>query len=117
MAVEKPLSPSARAGYIAPYNSWANRVAVHRFVQDIPLKESHPTYQTLMDVETSLAQFKQHPMLLIWGEKDWCFTPHFRDQFLTHFPNAKSVPISDAGHYIFEDAPDQLLAELRLLLS
>ena len=27
-----------RAGYLAPYDTWANRIAVHRFVQDIPLK-------------------------------------------------------------------------------
>jgi pimeloyl-ACP methyl ester carboxylesterase len=117
MAVARPLTSSVRAGFIRPYDSWANRIAVHRFVQDIPLRESHPCYQTLVDVENSLAQFTGHPMVLVWGEKDWCFTPEFRDQFLQRFPNAKSVPVPDAGHYVFEDAPETLLSELRELLG
>lgn len=116
MAVETPLTASAKAGFIAPYDSWKNRIATHQFVLDIPLKPTHPSYQTLADVETSLAQFKNHPMVLVWGEKDWCFTPKFRDEFLEHFPNAKSVPVPDAGHYVFEDAPDQVLSELHGLL-
>ena len=117
MAVEKPLAPPARAGFISPYDSWAHRIAVHRFVQDIPLRESHPSYQTLVEVEESLAQFANHPMLLVWGEKDWCFTPSFRNEFLQRFPNARSVPIPDAGHYVFEDAPEVLLQELKTLLG
>ena len=117
MAVEKPLSATAKAGFIAPYDSWQNRIATHQFVLDIPLKATHRSYRTLADVETSLAQFKNHPMLLIWGEKDWCFTPHFRDEFLKRFPDAKDVRVNDAGHYLFEDAPEQLLSELRLLLA
>ena len=49
MAVEKKLSPVAKAGYLLPYDSWSHRIAVHRFVQDIPLDESHPSYQTLVE--------------------------------------------------------------------
>ena len=32
------LSDAARAGFLAPYDSWANRIAVLRFVQDVPLR-------------------------------------------------------------------------------
>ena len=31
------LSESEHASLIAPYDSWANRIAVHRFVEDIPI--------------------------------------------------------------------------------
>ena len=43
MATEFPdrLSGAVRAGYLAPYDSWAHRIAVHRFVQDIPLSPRH----------------------------------------------------------------------------
>ena len=37
-----PMSKSVAVGYLEPYDSWANRIAVHRFVQDIPLKEGGP---------------------------------------------------------------------------
>lgn len=38
MAVEKPerMTPEVKKGYLAPYDSYENRVATLRFVQDIP---------------------------------------------------------------------------------
>lgn len=117
MAVEQPLTPAARAGYLAPYDSWASRIAVHRFVQDIPLRPSHPSYARLVRIEQGLAQFTDRPMLLPWGERDWCFTPEFRREFERRFPQAESFPIADAGHYLFEDAPQRLLDRLRVFLS
>jgi len=78
-------------------------------VHDIPLKPSHRSYQTLVDVENGLAQFADAPVLLVWGMKDWCFTPNFYNEFRRHFPQAHTVEIPDGGHYIFEDAPKELL--------
>ena len=117
MASEKPLSTSARTGLIAPYNNWSNRRAVREFVHDIPLKPSHRTYDTLKAVEDGLAQFADSPILLIWGMKDWCFTPEFYNEFCQRFPSAVRHPIADAGHYIFEDATEELLAASRDFLS
>jgi pimeloyl-ACP methyl ester carboxylesterase len=118
MAVEKPLSAAARAGLIAPYDSWSHRIAVHEFVQDIPLNPSHRSYATLMEVENSLEQFRDHPMQLIWGMKDWCFTPQdFLSEFRRRFPKADSLELPDAGHYVFEDAPDAVVKQARSFLS
>ncbi|MBL8814975.1 MAG: alpha/beta fold hydrolase [Planctomyces sp.] len=117
MAVEHPLSESAAKGFLAPYDKWEHRVAVHEFVQDIPLEPSHISYQTLCDVENGLEQFRHHPMLLAWGMKDWCFTPSFFEQFRSRFPDAQTHCISDAGHYIFEDAKDELLSVIRKFLQ
>ena len=119
MAVEKRerMTPAIKRGYLAPYNSWANRIGVHSFVQDIPLKESHPSYETLRQVEQGLAQFQNHPTLLIWGERDWCFTTDFHDQFQKHLPNAESLMLPDAGHYVFEDAYEEFLPKLREFLT
>lgn len=117
MATEKGLSESAKKGFLAPYDSWANRIAVQEFVHDIPLKAGHPSYETLQSVEDNLAQFRDHPMLLIWGMKDWCFTPAFYDEFCQRFPDAIRHPISDAGHYVFEDACDELLKASREFLK
>lgn len=116
-AVERPLSPAARRGLLAPYDSWANRVAVQRFVEDIPTTPSHPSYETLVQTEEALGRVADRPSLLIWGERDWCFTPAFREEFERRLSNSRSVPIEDAGHYVFEDAPDRVLEELRRFLD
>ncbi len=119
MAVEKRdrMTPAIKAGYLAPYDSWANRVAVNRFVKDIPLKESHPSWSTLVDVESGLEQFQESPMLFVWGERDWCFTTDFLDEFERRFPQAETLRIPDAGHYVFEDAPEVFLPKLRSFLE
>ena len=54
MAVEKPLAPEVCEGLLAPYDNWANRIAILRFVQDIPLGRSHPSHETLADIQKQL---------------------------------------------------------------
>jgi haloalkane dehalogenase len=114
MAVaRRPLSAAARRGLLAPYDSWANRVAVSSFVQDIPLRPSHPSYAKLAEIESGLSKLRDRPMLLLWGARDWCFTLDFHREFQRRFPNAESHVIADAGHYVFEDAPDDVLTAIR----
>jgi haloalkane dehalogenase len=111
------MTPAVRAGFLAPYDSWANRVAVQRFVQDIPLRPSHPSYDTLVRLEEALPQFQQSPMLFVWGERDWCFTTQFLDEFTQRFPQADVFRIADAGHYVFEDAHERIVPRLREFLA
>lgn len=117
MAVERPLSAAARAGLIAPYSSWSRRIAVHEFVQDIPLNTRHQSYHTLSEVDRSLKQFQEHPIQLIWGMKDWCFTPEaFLREFQNRFPHASTLELPDAGHYVFEDATDEVIRQSQSFL-
>ena len=98
---------------VFPYDSWQNRIATLRFVEDIPLKESHPSYQALCEVEQGLEQFKNHPMILFWGDDDFCFTPNFRKEWMRRFPNAEVHAWPDIGHYVMEDAPDRVFEILK----
>jgi cis-3-alkyl-4-acyloxetan-2-one decarboxylase len=103
------MTPAVRAGLAAPYDSWAHRVAVLRFVHDIPMDASHPSYQTLLDIEQGLGQFRRHPICLIWGMHDWCFTPQFLDRFLEFWPEAEVHRLPDASHYVVEDAHEEIV--------
>lgn len=111
LAVERPerMTPDVRAGYFAPYDSWANREAVYRFVMDIPLRPSHPSHATLAGIEASLPKFRDAPMSLIWGMKDWCFGSPFLDRFIEFFPKAEVHRLTDSGHYVMEDAPEEVI--------
>jgi haloalkane dehalogenase len=111
------MTPAVRAGYLAPYDSWAHRVAVYRFVQDIPLRTSHPTYETLLQIEQGLAKFRQHPVCLIWGMQDWCFSPWFLNRFIDIFPQAEVHRLDDAGHYVVEDAHEQIVPLMEAFLN
>ncbi len=111
------MTPACGRGYLAPYGNWHDRVAVLRFVQDIPLSPSHPSYATLAAIEESLPKFRDRPMLFVWGERDWCFTTEFLDEFQRRFPQAETLRLPDAGHYVFEDAHEAIIPRVEQFLS
>ncbi len=111
------LSDVARDGLLAPYDNWDNRVAVNGFVKDIPFSKSHRSHETLLGVETGLTKLAQKPVQIVWGMKDWCFNTTCLAKFKEYFPAASSLEIEDAGHYVLEDAPDQVIAGVQTFLG
>lgn len=118
MAVQKTdsLDHSAREGLVAPYDNWANRVAVDGFVKDIPASRRHPTWERLDRIEKNLVNLADRPVKLIWGMRDWCFRPECMERFQTHFPNADVTRLDDTGHYVVEESPDEVLHALQSFL-
>ncbi|MEL6108764.1 MAG: alpha/beta fold hydrolase, partial [Planctomycetota bacterium] len=57
------------------------------------------------------------PSLLVWGMKDWCFRPDCLRKFQAAWPDATTVEIPDAGHYVIEDAPEETLAAIKSFLD
>lgn len=109
MAVSKPLSSDAAAGLTWPYGSWADRVATLRFVQDIPLHRRHPSHRTLEQIGEGLENLRTKPMLLCWGEKDFCFTTAYLKEWRARFPQARVCSWAGVGHYVMEDAPERVI--------
>lgn len=111
------MPTDARQGYLAPYDSWANRIGVLRFVQDIPLQPSDPSYATVSEVEARLEQFRETPMLIGWGERDFVFDVDFLHEWTRRFPQAETHRFPDAGHYILEDAGEEMIPLVRQFLE
>lgn len=112
-ASAKGLSKDVKSGLLFPYDSWKNRIATLKFVHDIPLKEEHPSYQTLLDVDQSLTKLLDKPMLICWGEQDFCFTPNFRKEWQKRFPAATVHAWDDVGHYVIEDVPERFISTMK----
>lgn len=104
MAVERPLAPAVREGFLLPYRTWASRRSVADFVADIPLERHHPSWAALDEIERGLPSLAEKPMLLCWGMRDFCFDRHFLDGFRRRFPSARELIFEAAGHYVLEDA-------------
>lgn len=111
------MTPAVRAGLLAPYDSWENRIAIYRFVADIPTRQQQPTWQRLADIESGLPTLADRPIMAIWGMKDWCFKPACLDLFLKAFPEATVHRLQDAGHYVIEDAHEQIVPLVKSFLS
>ncbi len=119
MAVEKKLSAETIKGYLAPYNNWHNRVAIARFVEDIPMHQKHRSYAGLVAIENSLLLLRERniPLLILWGGKDFCFNDHFYKEWQSRFPEAESHYFKDGGHYVLEDKIVEILPILQAFLG
>jgi haloalkane dehalogenase len=133
LARKQELDPAVAAGYLAPYDTWSNRRAVYGFVRDIPAprrrvrrgelaskpqKDTLPsTAQLLAETEQRLPTLADRPALLIWGMRDWCFRPDCIDRFAAAWPRAQIHRLSDVGHWVVEDAPEDTLSCVQQFLE
>ena len=104
-----PMSAELRALYQLPYDSWRNRIATLRFVQDIPLSPGDRCYDLISSVAAGIGQFSSLPILICWGELDFVFDKHFLAEWRQHFPAAELHSYPDCGHYILEDAKEEIV--------
>ena len=111
------LPKEVRDGLCAPYDSWDHRRAVLRFVQDIPLEESDPSFSLVRDVGEHLHQFNDRPVLICWGERDFVFDDHFLKVWKSALPDAEVHQFPDCGHYVLEDAPAEIEQLVRRFLG
>ena len=51
MTTVKALPPKVKKSYMLPFQTYEDRIAVLRFVQDIPLAPEHISYEVLLEIE------------------------------------------------------------------
>ena len=113
----RPLSSEVRTHYLQPYDTPAHRIAVLKFVQTIPLRETDPGYDIVRQTAESLAKFRDVPTLLLWGMKDFVFDRHFLAEWQRYFPHAETHTWPDCGHYLLEDAGAEALVRMKEFLA
>ena len=113
----RKLTPDEKRAYLFPYDSWANRIAVSEFVRDIPMSTSHRSWVTLAAVEQGLAQFRDRRVLVRWGGQDFCFNDRFLERWRGIFPQADVQRLANAGHYILDDAREEVVPDITAFLS
>ena len=117
MAPRKKLDPAVKAGLIAPYNNWYNRVAVVKFVQDIAIKPADPSYPMGRFLDENLHQLSDLPMLICWGIHDFVFDRSYLAEWRRRFPQAACQEFESAGHYLLEDEPEAVGARIEQFLQ
>jgi cis-3-alkyl-4-acyloxetan-2-one decarboxylase len=106
---KNPMSQELMAAYRSPYDSWQNRIATLRFVQDIPLVPADRNYALVSAVADSLHRFAELPISIFWGELDFVFDTTFLKEWQKRFPKAEVKSYADGGHYILEDMKKEVV--------
>ncbi|QNP41881.1 alpha/beta fold hydrolase [Lysobacter solisilvae (ex Woo and Kim 2020)] len=117
IGVERKMPADVRRAYVAPYDSWANRISTVRFMQDIPLGPGDKAWSLLEQAGQRLPEFADRPTFIGWGLKDFVFDRHFLAGFRTALPQAQVQAFDDAGHYVLEDKAEVLVPAIRRFLD
>jgi haloalkane dehalogenase len=67
----------------------------------------------LVEVESGLPGLRDRPTLIVWGDRDVAFRKRDLTRFQELFPRHRTVMLHGAGHYIQEDAPEEITAAIR----
>lgn len=111
------MTPEIRRAYLAPYDSWRNRIAVQRFVEDIPLQPGDPSWELVEGVKRDLPRLASIPVLICWGGRDFVFDDHFLEEWRRRVPHAEIHRFDDAGHYVLEDAHERIVPLVQRFLG
>jgi pimeloyl-ACP methyl ester carboxylesterase len=117
VGVKKRMPAEVRRAYVAPYDTWANRIATLRFVQDIPLKPGDRAWDIVEEGGRRLREFADRPAILLWGMKDFVFDHHFLQGFRERLPQAEVHEFPAAGHYVLEDEAERIVPLVQEFLA
>ena len=103
------LGPSERAAYLAPHAGSESRTGVLAYPRLIPWDPGNPTWEVGRHNEENLHRLADKPVLIAWPLKDRGFRQRTLAMWRERFPEAEVHEIEDAGHYIQEDAHEQVI--------
>jgi haloalkane dehalogenase len=108
---------AVREGYLAPYDSWANRHVIRRFVEEIPIEKNHHNRYLLETLGHGLPRLADRPHMIIWGKRDWVFHPGFLDEWRRRMPGAEFHVFEDKAHWVVEEAHERIVPLIRDFLA
>ena len=74
------------------------------------MKPCDPGYDLVSRVEENLSQFRKVPTVICWGDRDFVFDQHFLRRWTECLPDAEVHRFPDAGHFVLEDAGEEIVA-------
>ena len=103
-AIHRPMSDEDLEPYLRPWLGPVGQAAYYRQVSqfdEVYTREIEPRYREI-DV----------PTLVLWGANDGWLDPRFGEQLAHSIPGARLSLIPDAGHFVQEDQPNAVAADL-----
>jgi pimeloyl-ACP methyl ester carboxylesterase len=73
------------------------------------LLHGNPPWSFLYQWKRGIKKLKELPVLVVWGDRDPTFRDVERARFERVFPKHRTVVLGGAGHFIQEDAADEIV--------
>ncbi|PSO97058.1 MAG: alpha/beta hydrolase [Cyanobacteria bacterium SW_6_48_11] len=108
LGMQHPPHRTVMQHYRRPFSTRASREVNRIFAWEI--LGSRPF---LEQVHQGVSQLAHKPTLILWGARNPAFTRQQCLRFEQLFPNSQTVILPNAGHFIAEDAPAQIVEQFR----
>lgn len=105
---KRKLSPAQHAQYKQVFPDAASREPLHALVKE--LLDAGPFWAQQW---AKVDRLRNIPTLLCWGLKDRFFPPDLLERWKEALPQATVRTFAEAGHFVHEEAADELIAALR----
>ena len=92
---------------MAPHPTSSSRGGVASFPKLVPARPGHPNYDYLTNIKNTLKVWNL-PVLVMFSDKDIAFKVADGLQIAQMVPNGRFKIIRDAGHFLQEDAGEEI---------
>jgi haloalkane dehalogenase len=111
-AAVRGLADEVVAAYDAPFPTAESKAGVLAFPEQVPTEPEHPNTAPLMAIREALASWEK-PALVLFGDSDPIFRPDAAEAIATWVPGALPAELVEgAGHFVQEDAGEQVAARI-----
>jgi len=111
-AAVRGLADAVVAAYDAPFPTAESKAGVLAFPEQVPIQPEHPNTAPLMAIREALASWEK-PTLVLFGDSDPIFRPEVADAIARWIPGALPAElVANAGHFVQEDAGEEVAARI-----
>jgi len=103
----KKIEPRVKEQYLMPHPTYASRGGVASFPKLVPGVPGHPNYDYLVRIGETLKSWDL-PVLVQFSDKDIAFKVADGERIASMVPNGRFKVIRNAGHFLQEDAGEEI---------
>jgi haloalkane dehalogenase len=116
-ACVRGLDDEVVAAYDAPFPTPESKAGPLMFPEQVPTEPEHPNTAPLMAIRDALMSWEK-PALVLFGDSDPIFPPVVAERISELIPGAlPAETIADAGHFVQEDAGEEVAARIVSFLA
>jgi pimeloyl-ACP methyl ester carboxylesterase len=106
------LTPTVRRAYLAPHRGWSQRTAILALAREFPADRTGRVADFQDAIHRGFSALASRPVFIAWATKDVVLGPAVFDQWRRDFPGAEVLSLPDVGHFLQEDAHEQVVPAL-----
>ena len=112
----RPLEAGVMEQYKMPHPTAASRAGIAAFPKMIPGNDRHPNAAYISQIDSVLRNWDV-PVLVMFSDGDIAFKPTEGQRIADMVPNGRFQVIQNAGHYLREDAGEEIAQHMVTFLK